>query len=380
MPKPVLTILLCLISLLAQGKDSLHISRTIHSAYFGTDRELLISLPEGYHDPSGTKKRYQVAYVFDSQNDYFFRYTASLIQMLNLSGTLEPTIIVGIRSTNRRFEFTPKLLSDGPYKSWTKTGGADSLVLHLEKEVFPYIEQQFRTMPVRIGLGHSLGGTFLTWCLTGKHMFDANIMISPNYEYDNEQLITRLKGAAINKQTFVYLARGKDDSYETRFAPGIEKAVPLFRDKLQLQYEVLNVNSHGNTFLTGFINGLTAYHQSIYGKAESTIQHFMTLSEKNGYRLNADQINQISYNYYMRPGSWQEAIKIFDWGIRWYPENTNLYDSMSEAYEHAGDKGEAVKYCLKGLQKLEEEKSKIAPDKYASQKKYMEGRLAKLKG
>lgn len=379
MQKTILTILL-LLSCTVLFAQELHFSRTIPSKYFGKDRELLISLPEGYHDSSNLKKRYQVAYVFDSQNDYFFRYAASLIQNLNFSGSFEPTIIVGIRSTNRRFEFTPKLLSDGPYKSWSKTGGADSLLPHLESEVFPYIGQQFRTSPVRIGLGHSLGATFLTWCLTsGRRVFDAHIMISPNYEYDNEQLVTRVKGIPVSHNTFVYLARGKDDSYETRFAPGIEKTVPLYREKLELQYEVLEVNNHGNTYLTGFINGLIAYHRSIYGKAENTIKRFTALSENYGYKLDADQINSISYNYFMRPGTWQEAVKIFEWGLKWYPDNVNLYDSMSEAYENAGNKADAIKYCVKGLQKLEEQKIKTGQAN-EEQKKYIEGRLAKLKG
>lgn len=376
MQKTMLTILLLLSCTVLFAQEL----RTIPSRYFGKDRELLIALPEGYHDSVNLEKRYQVAYVFDSQNDYFFRYAASLIQNLNFSGSFEPTIVIGIRSTNRRFEFTPKLLSDGPYKSWSKTGGADSLLPHLEAEVFPYVEKQFRTSPVRIGLGHSLGATFLTWCVTsGRRVFDASIMISPNYEYDNEQLVTRIRDLKVSNNIFVYLARGKDDSYETRFAPGIEKAVPLYREKLALQYEVLDINNHGNTYLTGFINGLMAYHRSIYGKAENTIKRFTALSDNYGYKLNAGQINSIAYNYFMRPGTWQEAVKIFDWGIKWYPEDVNLYDSMSEAYENAGNKADAIKYCLKGLQKLEEEKTRTGKLN-EGQKKYIEGRLAKLKG
>ncbi len=188
-----------------------------------------------------------------------------------------------------------------------------------------------------------------------------------------------MKGIPVSHNTFVYLARGKDDSYETRFAPGIEKAVPLYREKLQLQYEVLEVNNHGNTFLTGFINGLVAYHRSIYGKAAATIKYFTTLSEQYDYKLNADQINSIAYNYFMRPGTWQEAVAIFDWGIKWYPEDVNLYDSMSEAYELGGNKADAIKYCLKGLQQLEEQKAKTGKMN-EGQKKYIEGRLAKLRG
>lgn len=372
----------------AQAKDSMQISRTIPSTFFGKDREIMISFPYGYY--RRTEERYPVAYVFDAQSESLFLYTASLIQHLALTQSLEPMIVVGIKSDYRQFEFTPKNFTDEPYKRWSeraKIGGADSLLHHLESEVFPYIEQHFRTAPVRLGLGHSLGGTFVSWCLAQTaRTFDAIIAVSPNYDYDKEQLVTTMKNYVLNKNmrpSFVYLARGKKDRYETLFATGIEKVVSFIREKkpanLQLNYEVLDVNNHGNTFLTGFINGLTAYHKSIYGKADNTVKHFTTLSEKYGFTLDAKQINQIAYNYFMVPGTWEQAMKIFAWGLRWYPQDVNLYDSMSEAQEHAGNKKAAMDYSLKGLAKLEELKATLDQSYYNNTKKYIEDRVARLK-
>ena len=47
--------------------------------------------------------------------------------------------------------------------------------------------------------------------------------------------------------------------------------------------------------------------------------------------------------------------------------------------ENTGDKAAAIKYCQKGLQKLEEHRIKTGQAS-EEQKKYIEGRLAKLKG
>ena len=57
----------------------------------------------------------------------------------------------------------------------------------------------------------------------------------------------------------------------------------------------------------------------------------------------------------------------------------NLYDSMSVASELGGNKADAIMYCLKGLQQLEEQKAKTGKMN-EGQKKYIEGRLAKLRG
>jgi predicted alpha/beta superfamily hydrolase len=374
--------------LFAQGTDSMQFSRTISSGFFGKGREISIVLPYGYYRNSD--QRYPVAYVFDAQSEDLFNFTASLIHSLSLTQSLEPMIIVGIKSENRQFEFTPKNHTAAPYQVWGKDariGGADTLLSSLEMEVFPYIEQHYRTVPVRLGLGHSLGGTFVTWCLTsGKKIFDGVIAISPNYDYDKEQLVDRVKEYVAKSQSphsFLYIARGKTDRYETLFSAGIEKVVTFIRKKnpphLQLTYELLNVNKHGNTFLQGFINGLTTWHNSIYLKAGTTIKYFTELSEKYSYTLNPDQINQLAYNYFMVPGTYPEAIKIFKWAIKLYPQDFNLYDSKSEAEENMGNKKAAVSSCMKSIAKLEEQKNKINQKTYEDAKKYFLEKLERLK-
>jgi predicted alpha/beta superfamily hydrolase len=372
----------------AQSNDSIQVSRVIPSAIFGKDREITVSLPWGYYRNSSAK--YPVAYVFDAQGDDMFNFAASLIHNLESTQSLEPMIVVGIKSENRQFEFTPRNKTDAPYKMWGKDariGGADTLLASLRSEVFPYIEKNFRTLPVRLGLGHSLGGTFVTYALTrDDRTFDAIIAVSPNYDYDNQQLVERVKAYSGDKSSpapFVYLAHGNTDRYETLFAVGIKKVVATLQARkpsdVQLVYEPLKVNKHGNTFMTGYVSGLQAYHNSIYSKAETTIGYFGNLSAKYGYTLNADQINQIAYNYFMTPDMYPQAIKIFDWGIKLHPDVANLYDSKSEAEENMGETRAAIASDLKALSTLEAQKGRLNQKDYDDAKKYFSERVEKLR-
>lgn len=49
-------------------------------------------------------------------------------------------------------------------------------------------------------------------------------------------------------------------------------------------------------------------------------------------------------------GKQRDAIDIFKLGILAFPESANLYDSLGEAYMHAGDKEKAVLYYEKSLE------------------------------
>ncbi|MEZ4686911.1 MAG: alpha/beta hydrolase-fold protein [Bacteroidia bacterium] len=80
-----------------------------------------------------------------------------------------PTIVVGIVSDNRGYEFNPE---------------NGELHEHLKNEVFPLIEANYRVGTFRALIGHSWGGAFVGNTLFGEHsdLFDAYIGISPSLD------------------------------------------------------------------------------------------------------------------------------------------------------------------------------------------------------
>lgn len=373
-----------------QPTDSLSLAKSINSRVFGKTRDITISLPAEYY--AQPQRRFPVAYVFDAQSEALFHFTRALMRYLGGTNSLDPMIVVGIKTQNRQFEFTPQNQTADPYgynpqaKFWRniKLGGADTLLSSLETEIFPFVEKNYRTLPLRLGLGHSLGGTFVTYCLTqNKSVFDVILAVSPNYAYDQEQLVNRVNKYVEQKNrfpTFFYLARGKKS--ELLFNDGIEKVVAAINNRkpagLSFRYDVLDIDNHGNTLLEGFEKGLQAYHQSIYSRATTIIDYYTNLTQKAGYKLDAEKINQLAYDYFMFGEGYKEAIPLLAWAIQLYPANANLYDSMSEAQENVGNRKEARHYTLQALTKLAALKSKMPAKDYEGAKKYYLERLSKL--
>ena len=82
---------------------------------------------------------------------------------------------IGINNKKRQYELTPAPVND----DWKvpSLGGAKFLEDHLMNEVIPFLEEKYHAEKLRIGLGHSLGGTFVLNSFV--------IEIFWNYSYEN---------------------------------------------------------------------------------------------------------------------------------------------------------------------------------------------------
>jgi predicted alpha/beta superfamily hydrolase len=65
-------------------------------------------------------------------------------------------------------------------------------------------------------VGHSNGGTFLTYALTTRSvLFDRIIAISPNYSFDEGQIAERIKAfdpSGIKEPKFIFISSGIEDA------------------------------------------------------------------------------------------------------------------------------------------------------------------------
>jgi CubicO group peptidase (beta-lactamase class C family) len=61
-------------------------------------------------------------------------------------------------------------------------------------------------------------------------------------------------------------------------------------------------------------------------------------------------LNMIGYRVFLQAGKTQEAIKVFEKNVREFPESSNVYDSLGEAYAAAGQKDLAIQNYEKSLQ------------------------------
>jgi len=302
---------------------------------------------------------------------------------------MDPVILVGISSMNRQYDFTPEPLTQTGKTEFKKSGGAELYYRYISQTVVPAVEHKYRCEPFRIGIGHSLGGTFLIDCLL-KHqeLFNANIVISPNLVFDGEQLLHsakdgRLAEAATNR--FLYLANGHGDKTEEKFRATTMKFAELSKAQksagFHFLYDPLNNTSHGTTALEGIPKGLVSlysniiypdaqYMKRISGDQEALLgdvsKFYQAGSKWTGLKLPLiPDINLMGYNcHYL--GHDDTAIRIFRRGISVYPDDFNLYDSLGEIEQLSGNIAAARQYYTRGLEIVETQKAALDTETYAS--------------
>jgi predicted alpha/beta superfamily hydrolase len=210
--------LICLLMLpclsQAQKTIALGTSYEIRSAQLNEQRTINIYLPDGYAD--STAKRYDVIYLLDGGVDEDYIHFCGLVQYFSFPwlNTIPQAIVVGIANTDRKRDMTFPTTVKKDKEQWPTTGGSAKFMSFLERDLFPYIEQHYRTNGSRTLSGESLAGLFACEVLLKKPaMFNNFLIISPSLWWDNGSLLkskTLLSSAIPAAKTRVYIGVGKE--------------------------------------------------------------------------------------------------------------------------------------------------------------------------
>lgn len=143
---------------------------TWRSAVMEEDRRVQVALPESY---GSTNVGYPVLYVLDGSSNVV-HVTAAAQFLANARNRIPELIVVSIPNTNRNRDLTP-----GP--------GAAKFEKFLADELIPWVEKNYRTLPERVLVGHSLGGSFVTHVMLNRpELFRGYVAISaPLWRYDS---------------------------------------------------------------------------------------------------------------------------------------------------------------------------------------------------
>jgi len=116
------------------------------------DRELLISLPSNYdrniHD-------YPVITVMDAE--YLFEITSAIVKIKTSRNEMPESIVVGIpNNTGKRYEMALQLRKNDGQKFFGDNGGnAKEYLTFFRKELFPYLEKNYRVNADKTIIGMS---------------------------------------------------------------------------------------------------------------------------------------------------------------------------------------------------------------------------------
>ena len=335
-------------------------------------RELLIYTPPEYFDQS---RSFEVVYVLDAQSREFFDAVHTTIAFQN--NGLRPMIVVGIASPYRNIDFLPtNLHPETVQEQYGELGGADDFSDFIENSVMPYVDKNYRTIPTKIGIGYSNGGTFINYTMIKKpELFDVIFSIDANFNYDKGQLVDLIK----NQSTF----KNSLDFYYTCYQPNmgdlwIENSIE-FNESLKtltdmnIVQELFESETHNSVYHIGVMNAFKAYFKFQFFDVQNLIEYLKDLESKEDFTVKQNELLHMAV-VFKRFGQVEAAKKLllsFQEKLTGEIEGYDIYALFETAdlYFSLGFSDLAKKYFLYCDKVLEEKKKNYGIEKYNMGKK-----------
>lgn len=164
-----------------------HDSLNITSKALGEERVVNIWTPPAYDNNSDSLP---VLYMPDGGIKEDFPHIANTLDTLLKQGKIPPVILVGIENTERHRDLTGPTEAEYDLKYISNPGGADNFRKFITMELFPAINQRYRTTGQKALIGESLAGLFVveTFMLS-PDAFDYYIAMDPSLWYNEEYLV-----------------------------------------------------------------------------------------------------------------------------------------------------------------------------------------------
>jgi predicted alpha/beta superfamily hydrolase len=149
---------------------------SLRSLVLQQNRKISIWLPDGYEAKDA---RFPVIYILDA--DGRLQHSAMTARFLLQNGKMPRAILVGVYNIDRNHDFLPDSSKSAP-----TGGGAENFIRFFSQELIPYINNNYKTEPFKVIVGHSYGGVFAMYALLNDpELFDAYISIDPSFWYKN---------------------------------------------------------------------------------------------------------------------------------------------------------------------------------------------------
>ena len=377
--KHILIILCCLLPFLSFTQPK-SLNYTIDSKVFGTKRAIKVFLPNNFQPTDSLP----VIYLFDAQWDQFYHLTSATIDYLMAIRQLPKCILVGIKSVKRQYELTPAPVND----DWKipSLGGAKKLQNHLANEVFPLIESLYHPVSFRIAIGHSLGGTFiLNSIVDAPKLFNSYIAISPNLQIDDEEIILKFQrnlDQIVKTKKYIFTTNGTEGNVDAMFLRYNQKLDTLLRNRSNTSFEWFFTSyqnlDHATIPLRSMYNGLiklskkwkipsdtlAVFITNKRGFKNQVIQFYQKLAQWTGYVYTPalHTFDELA-RYCVRKKQYTDGLEMYNWAIKTYPKQANLYHAKGECLEKLKQNKEAKKTYLQALQILSQQKE-LSKDDY----------------
>ena len=350
---------------------------TIASETLGEDRPYWVYLPESYDSDTVASQRYPVMYLLDGNGH--FPSASGVVQFMssgpNGNAQIPELIIVAIPNTDRERDLTPSHQDAGPDGNESpspQSGGGNAFLKFIRDELFPKIESDYRTAPHRTLVGHSLGGLIaLHALLDAPDMFQGYIAIDPSLQWDNQLLVRHAEeklGDKRERVASVYVSLANDRDKDTGEPGVIEIPGRAFSKILasddypdiSFELQFFAEEDHGSVPLLSLYHGLLhvfdgykfSISDFIANPSISTVtNHFEEVSKRLDVDVQPPEgtVNLLGYILLYEVEDVDKAIEIFALNVSKYPNSSNVYDSLGEAYMVRGDTNLAIENYEKSV-------------------------------
>jgi predicted alpha/beta superfamily hydrolase len=319
---------------------------TLKSEILGEDRAVLVHRPNGYDQ---SEQVYPVLYLLDG--DAHFHHTTGIVDFLANNGEMPQMLVVALPNTDRTRDLTPKTSTDTA-NNFPTAGGADKFLAFLTEELAPFVDNHYRTAPFRVLVGHSFGGLFAVHALlTQPESFDAYVAISPSLWWNDGSPVAAAKSFFTNHSNsdrFLFLSMGDEGgamlSNAWEFAAVLEEKAPEMFD---WEFALMDEETHGSILHRSTYRALERLYRdwqitdferlAQQGGLDAFDAHYAALSQRFGYPVITPEntVNRLGY-WHLGQEQTDLAISVFRRNVAVYPESANVYDSLGDGYDAAG--------------------------------------------
>ena len=133
----------------------------------------------------------------------------------------------------------------------------------------------------------------------------------------------------------------------------IKEGITAVDSDVEIELSILGKQINAPNF-TNWVNDPDSPEGKIYkmiseGNVENGIQEFKKMKAANEKELASDTLDTVAHML-LKENKVNEAIRIFQENAVSFPDDSNVYDSLAEAYSVQGDRVNAIKYYKKSLE------------------------------
>jgi len=326
----------------------------LKSDILNQEREIQIYLPEDYHT---SKEKCPVIYVFDSQK--YFLNAVAYQQNLRFVEETPGYIVVGIKTKDNER---------------SKLYNSESIIFsnYLEKELVPYIDKSYRTLPrERVFFGWQRAAAFGIEVLASKpNLFKGYFIASPTHlSSERVSNVGEMLDKTTNLDNYLYFTLGDVEAWSLDNTNSLAALLnKKANNKLQWKYDLFDNENHYSTTIVTMNKGLKVffkeyppirYYSFDQFKKDGGIKGLKTLFKNRGERYQiSTKVHDDTKRYLFLLAVRENNFTVFTELVTEFPNflasftRDHMFERFGQFYVKHKAYQKAIAYYQKGIQKF----------------------------